>query len=349
MMLSRYLARKFLLYVVTISFLLAFIFNFIEFFEKIVRVKHATASTIATFLGLNFIPSFLDLLLIGVWLATCFLLKELYLHHEWESLQLLTYIPQRFFVFMLTMGIVVSSAALMLNEYGGAALAFRAEQFKQERLKQSMDHVLLTTWLELDHNRFCYFSALDTKTLQGDDLLLITMSPEGSLQTVVKAPHFEVDFASMKIMIHQGREFDRDEQDERDIHDKIMVVPAFFSQLRVNLEVPTVGAMFKRVIFYRSALPQGVYNDILGKLFGRISYFLQILLCPLLVVALFLCAQHPYVRWILALSAYPLCIVAGLVGDAGVRHGLHASFVFLPLMLMGLFIGWSWMRRMRRA
>ena len=238
---------------------------------------------------------------------------------------------------------------MMLNEYGGASLAFRAEQFKQERLKQSMDHVLMTTWLELDHNRFCYFSALDTKTLQGDDLLLITMSPDGALQTVIKAPHFTVDFASMNIVIPQGREFDRDEQDERDIHDRTLVLPAFFSQLRVNLEVPTIGAMSKRVMFYRNALPQGVYNDILGKLFDRISYFFQILLCPLLVLALFLCTQHPYLRWILALLAYPLCIVAGLVGDAGVRHGLHASFVFLPLLLIGAFIGWCWVRRVRRA
>jgi lipopolysaccharide export LptBFGC system permease protein LptF len=349
MMLFTYLARKFSLYVITISFLLAFIFNFIEFFEKMVRVKQARAMAVTTFLGLNFIPTFLDLLLIGVWLATCFLLKELCWHHEWELLQLLTYIPKKFFVFMVIMGVAVSSMAFVINEYCGASLAFKADKFKQERLKQSMDHVLMTTWLELDRGRFCYFSVLDTKTLRGEDLLLITMSSQGMLQSVVKAPFFTVDFKSMTVTVPDGYEFDHEEQEEKKIRNKTFVLPAFFSQLRINLEIPTVGNLLNRVTFYRHALPQGIYNDLLGKLFARISYFIQILICPLLVIALFMCTQHPYVRWVLALSAYPLCIVAGLVGNAGVRHGLHASFIFFPLLLMALFIGWCWMRCVRRA
>ncbi|MFA6262952.1 MAG: LptF/LptG family permease [Candidatus Babeliales bacterium] len=349
MMLFTYLARKFSLYVFSIGFLLAFIFNFIEFFEKMVRVKQANAMAITTFLSLNFIPTFLDLLLIGVWLATCFLIKELCWHHEWELLQLLTYIPKKLFVFMAIMGLAVSSTAFVINEYCGATLAFKADKFKQERLKQSMDHVLMTTWLELDKGRFCYFSVLNTRTLQGEDLLLITMSPQGMLQSVIKAPLFSVDFKTMAIHVPNGYEFDHEERDEKKIHNKFFVVPAFFSQLRINLEIPTVGNMLNRVTFYRHALPQVVYNELLGKLFARINYFLQILLCPLLVLALFMCTQHPYLRWVFALSAYPLCIIASLVGDAGVRHGLHASFVFLTFLIMMLFVGWCWVRCLSRA
>jgi lipopolysaccharide export LptBFGC system permease protein LptF len=349
MILFRYLARKFSLYVGVIGFLLAFIFNFIEFFEKMVRVKQARALTITTFLGLNFIPTFVDLLLIGVWLATCFLLKELYWHHEWELLQLLTYVPQRFFMCMALMGLLVSSTAVVINEYCGASLAFKADRFKQEHLKQSMDHVLMTTWLELDHGRFCYFSALDTKKMQGEDLLLISMSEQGMLQSVIKAPLFTVDFNSMAITIPEGYEFDHEERDEKKIYAKILHVPAFFSQLRINLEIPTMSNLLRRVIFYRHALPQGVYNDLLGKFFARLSYFLQILLCPLLVAALFMVTRHAYMRWVLALSAYPLCVIAGLIGDAGVHSGLHASFIFVPLLIMVVFIGWCWLRCLKRV
>jgi hypothetical protein len=347
MLLFRYLGRRFLLYLLTLDFLLAFIFNFIEFFEKMVRVKHTTAGVIIAFLRLNFIPTFLDLLLISTWLATCFVIKELFVRHEWELLHLLTFIPQRFFMLMLTMGIFISTAAFVLYENCGAQLAFRAESFKKEKFKQSTDHILMTTWLELDNNRLCYFSVLDTKTLQGQDLLLIAMSPKFTLQSVVKASSFTIDFATMAIIIPEGLVFDSDQQCETMIYNKKLVVPAFFSQLGINLEVPRVSNMIKKAIFYRDALPPHVYDDVLGKLFTRLAYFMQLLLCPLFVFALFMCCSHPYGRWVAALSAYPLFIVVGIIGDKLFQYGLHPLIIFAPLLVILFFIIWCWIRRYR--
>src|SRR3972149_4709923 len=89
MVFTSYFLRRFIGFFFALTLLLAVIFNLIEFFEKLVRVKHTDIGSIIHFIGLNFLPSFSDLMPIGVWLATCIMIWEFHQNHEWETLFLL--------------------------------------------------------------------------------------------------------------------------------------------------------------------------------------------------------------------------------------------------------------------
>jgi len=348
MILFWYLTRRFLSYVFSITFLLTFLFNFIEFFEKLMRAKQTSVAVITYFLRLNFVPTFFDLLAIGTWLGTCFLLKELCWRHEWDLLNLLTYIPGRLLTFAMWMGISISLFALVAHEQYVAPLAFKAERFKQEKLKQGVKHRLVTTWLELDNNRMCYFSVLDPQTGDGEDLLLISMSPQFLLERMVRAPHFHVDFKTMNIHIPHGMVVDSGEQKEQSVTDISLSVPAFFSQLSISLEAPLLWNLSKKLMFAKHLLPRGVYDELLGSLLLKIGYFLQILLYPLLTVCVFMCIHHPVVQWIAALSVYPVMLVSTQIVDILFHYGLSPLVLLLHYLLF-IIMALVCMYRMRRA
>lgn len=334
MLIFWYLTRRFLAYVFGISLMLAFLFNFVEFFEKLLRVQHATVGTIIHFISLNFIPAFFDLLPIGVWLATCLVLKDLFASNEWELLQLLIFVPKRFFVFLLAMGMVVSTSALLVQEAGVAHLAFQAEHFRQEKFKQGSGQKVVNRWFDLDDNLFCYCGMLDLTTNQGKDLLIISMSPDFHLKKIVNAPDFSVNPATSMILVPTSTVFDADNPGVLAQADSTFWSPGFFSQINLGLEEPTLGNLGRKIIFHRRILPSGVYNELLGQFYSRLGYYLQILLYPLITFCLFMCTHHPYTRWVLMLSAYPITLLAGTIGNAAFNHGFAASIILLPYLIM---------------
>lgn len=324
MLIFWYLARRFLAYVISISLMLAFLFNFVEFFEKLLRVKHVSVATIMHFLSLNFIPAFFDLLPIGVWLATCLVLKDLLANNEWELLQLLIFVPRRFFVFTLAMGVIVSASALLLYEGGAAHLAFQAEHFRQDKFKQGTGSKLLNRWFELDNNQFFYCGVLDLATFEGKDLILITMSPDFHLEKIVKAADFTVDPITSIVSAP-----------ENNIH---FSSPGLFAQINLSLEEPTLGNLARKILFHKDILPAGVYNELLGQLCTRLGYYFQILLYPVITFCLFMCTYHPYARWVCMLLAYPLVLLAVTIGNAAFHNGFHALAILLPYLIMLLVV-----------
>lgn len=330
---------------VAISLMLAFIFNFIEFFEKIVRAKQVPVRVIIHFLSLNFIPTFFDLLPIATWLATCLLLKELLGRYEWELLQLMTFIPQKLFRFALIMGLFLSSTAFVLHERYVADLVFKAEHFKQEKLKQGVPQKLVSKWFELDNNQICYFSVFDPETVMGEDLLVIRFSPEFTFQKMVRAAHFMLNPSTTTIMIQSGHVFDMESQQEHVEQDLEIHSPAFFSQLRMNFECPTLLNTAKKLTLYGKLLPYGVYNEVFGQLCGRIAYYMQLLLYPLLTICLFMITNHPFIRWVLALAAYPLFLIATIAGDEAFHSGFQALILLVPYLFILFLIAACWIRQ----
>jgi hypothetical protein len=342
MLIFSYLTRRFLAFLAAISLLLAFIFNFIEFFEKIVRSKQVPVSVIIHFLSLNFIPTFFDLLPIAVWLAMCLLIKELMGRYEWELLQLMTFIPRKFLRFSLIMGLALSVSSLVLHERYVANLVFKAERFKQEKFKQGAPQILVNKWFELDHDRICYFSIFNPETVAGDDLLIIQFSPDFTFQKMIQACHFTINPATTSIEIPEARIFDMGVQGEYIQKELAIHSPAFFSQLKMNFEYPTLFNTAKKLSLYGKLLPSGVYNEMLGHFCSRMGYYIQLLLYPLLTICLFMVTSHPYIRWILALLAYPLLLTATITSDAAFHSGFHAFILLMPYLLVLLFVLWCW-------
>jgi lipopolysaccharide export LptBFGC system permease protein LptF len=344
MLIFWYLTRRFVTFVTAITVLLTFLFNFVEFFEKLVRIKSAGVGVIIHFLALNCIPTFFDLLPIGMWLATCFLLKELYQYNEWDLLQLLTYIPTRFLSFALIMGLVFSFSTFVIHENYVANLLFKAERFKQENLKQGAVQKLVSTWLELDHDKVCYFGVLDPKTGQGQDMILIEMTPQFALQNIIKAGEFHIDTTTNAITLSHAEVFDMNEHEEKDVDAVTITSPAFFSQLKISLEAPTLGGTIRKVLFYQDILPKGIYDELVGQMCSRLMYFLQLLLYPLLVICLFLWVRHPYFKWVAAMGAYPLMLMASVGGDSLFHRGLGALGMLSGYIAIILFIACFWVR-----
>lgn len=345
MVLFRYLARRFLAFVVVISVLFAFLFNFIEFFEKIVQVKDVSTGAIVHFLSLNFVPSLFELLPTSVWLSTLFLFKDLSQRHELEILQLVTYLPRRFFVFLLSMGLLLSLAAMIINETCVIKLSLRADRFKQEKLRQSATQRLVSKWLELDNNVFGYFSVLDLEQFKGKDLLVIALKPTFELDKIIMAPQFEIDPTNNSIQIPVGQIIQIEQHTERSVHNFSLASPSFFSQLRTNFELPTLLNFIKKIVLYKDILPQGVYRDLLYDFFMRLTYYFQLLLYPLLTFCLFMLSTLVLNRWILALMPYPYFMLSKVVIHGLIQKGVHPIIAIFPYFLIGIFIALCWFYR----
>ncbi len=309
------------------------------------RLRAVSSGLLLQFFGLSFVPNFFDLLPIGLWLATCLLLKDLYQRHEWESLELLSYAPRRFFTFMLVMGLCVSVATFVVYERWVASVVFRAERFKQEHLKQGSSQKIVNRWTELDNNQFCYFNVLNLETMRGSDLLLIVLNKSFGLEKIIKASSFVIDASSNTIHLGMAHVFDVEGQGESLATNLKLESPAFFSALRTNFETPTLSNSIKKIVLYRSALPFGIYNELMAQLCARLTYYVQLLLYPLLTISLFFLMQNVLLRWVAALAAYPLFLLAGVIGQAAVSQGLHAELILIPYFLIILFIFWFWRRR----
>ena len=348
MVIFTYLARRFAGYVFVTSFLLAFLFNFIEFFEKLVRVKHTTVATILEFLRLNFLPSLIDGMPIALWLATCLLLKELMQHNEWELLQIISFVPKRFFVFTVTMGLLFGTAVLVVRESTVADLAARAERFKHEKFKQERVQKIIGRWVELSAHQFAYFNVLDLDQMTGLDLLVVTMRPNFELERIVTAPTFTIDPTNCTVLAQQAKVVAMDHPEAVAFDQLTFHTPALLPQLKMSLEAPTLHNLGRKIILYQDVLPIGVYKELLYAFLMRLICYLQLLLYPALTFCLFMLVTNAIGRWALALAPYPLFMLLGVVSDAAFRYGLNPWFILVPYILLIIFLLIFWGYVVRR-
>jgi len=188
MVLALYFFKRFFKYFLVINIALTLLFNFIEFFEKIVRVKHATITTILHFIALNFVPSFFETFAISCWLATCLLIKEFSQHNEWESFQILNINHKKLFNLFFMAGAILTVCSFIGKEKISLDLLNKSEKFKLEKLKQTSNQKITTKWLKLSDEIICYFGFLDLEANQGNDLILLYMSPDFEIEKTIKGP-----------------------------------------------------------------------------------------------------------------------------------------------------------------
>lgn len=339
--LHRYLFTRFFKYLITINLFFVFLFNFIEFFEKLLRVKHSTVYDILHFLWLNLAPSFFEQLPISCWLATCLLLRELYQQQEFESMLLLGLNLRTIFKIFAYMGISIALVSFTVNEFFVTPLTFKAEQYKMEHFKQISTQRLINKWLMLEQNTYCYFSMLNVQTQEGADLFLLTMSPQSTIRSTISAPQFFMDTKQQLLKIPQGKMFNIETNQQSNITDITLKQPGFFSQIKIHHEVPSIINLTKNIIISSNIIPSSIRNDLLGQLIKRIFFYLLLIIYPLLTFGLFALAwRQELYRWVTILLPYPLLTASALLAEQLTHHNLSALLAYTPyyLVLIGLLI-----------
>ncbi len=344
---QRYFFIRFFKYLLAINLFFVFLFNFVEFFEKLLRVKHSSVYDILYFLTLNLAPSFFEQLPTSCWLATCLLLRELYLQQEFDTLLLLSLSLQKLFKLFAIIGICLALTSFTINEYFIAPLTFKAEQYKMEHFKQISTQRVINKWMNLEQNTLGSFSVLDLQTKEGKDLFLIFMTPQFTIQKTISAPTFFVDNKHQQLTIPEGKIFDVENNIQTKITNHAVTSPSFFSQIKIHYEAPSVVNFSKNLILNHAIIPDAISNGLLGQLIKRIISYLLLILYPLLTFGLFgLVWRNERYRWVIIFTPYPALISVALAADTLLHHGMSAWVAYTPYL--GVFAGlWAIYRALK--
>lgn len=340
MVFTRYYFARFFKYFLSVSILLAYIVNFIEFFEKIVHVRQVSVYTILNFVGINLIPSFFDLLPIACWLSSCLLIKEFFQQSEWESLALLNIDSRTLLKLAFYVGLSIACLSFVFRETFVERMIFSSEQFKMENFKQKSAQKIMGKWLEIDRNIFVYFSMLDFSTNSGTDLLLLFINPDFSIQKVLSGQTFEIKPESNEIIIRSGSSFEVENNVQEKFLNKHLVLPTFFSQIKINFEPATFFNLLKNFANKRM-LPPAVQRSLCHQIANKVAFYLKFILYPMLTFALFMFFWHtPILKWVAIFVPYPLFVGYSIISDymfsVGINPWLLLSFYFFILFVIYL-------------
>lgn len=342
MVISKYLAQRFFLYTTVISVLLATLVTFIGFFEKIVRCKQALLGDVFIFLALDFLPELIEFLPVSVWLATCLVLKDLWVQSEWELMHFLGFVPHRLFAFALTMGLVISLATFGAKESFISSLSVSSEKFKIKHIKKQAlsDQRLTHVWADCGQEMFCYMEMFDGKTRQGSDLsFLVFQQPGHMLVSIISAPQFMLDVEKKEVYAPIARSIDVLSRQEKIIHNMRMTLPILFLQLGTNIESTSAIKLVGKLVLGKNLLPSSIYYDLFTKFLSVLSFYMQLLFYPLIIFALvlFFCRRNEKRRWLACASAYPLfSLIQIVIANAASWWLGIAGILLYPIISLGL-------------
>ena len=199
----------------------------------------------------------------------------------------------------------------------------------------------------LQENFFCSLGFLDLNTCQGNDLLLVYLSPRFDMQKIIKASSFYIDSLSQKLTIIQGYQFNPDNGQPRELHNECITVPSLFVRLQMIHDEPSLMNLAKKLIFYYNDLSQETRNELLYVIMYRLWFYFQIFIYPIITFFLFLMAEHyRYYKWVFLLLPYPgltflgICITFLL--NYGIPLWLLASLCFLAMLFAGISGTFFW-------
>lgn len=339
MVLVRYIFRRFFTYVCSTTLLLALLFTFIEFCEKIVRAKDVGIWAVMHLATLNFVPTLFDVMPLASWVATLFLIKEFYQQDEWSTITILSISPKPIIKIFFGAGLILCCIHVIAKEKIALPLMIKAEHFKRVTFKQHTPQKLINQWMALDDHTFCYCNVIDTKTYQGTGLLIITMTADFVITQTINASLFYIDPTHNIIFFPQALHFDPKTGLSSFIKETTLILPSFISQLHIAIEPPLLKNILKHLIINKKILPETVKNDLLANLFKYISTSFLLIIYPLLTLCLFfLATAHTSMQAVLLLIPYPLLLVTSTVADMLIVHGAPAVVTLIPTMGAGLFL-----------
>jgi hypothetical protein len=334
MVFEKYFLKRFFKYTLALSMLLALIVSFVEFFEKIVHAKLTAMQTILKFIGINFIPSFFELSSIACWLASCLLIKEFYQQNEWESFALLNIDSKTLLRLAFIAGFSVAGISLVCRELFVEKMIFNTEQFKMENFKQKSAQKIVNKWVEISPNIFAHFSMLDFSTNSGNDLFILYVDADFSIQQVLSAPFFTFKPEKNLLLIPVGIKFEVESNLQEKFENKSLALPTFFSQIQINMEPMTLKNLLKNLLSH-GVLPQFAQNSLRYQLVNKIAFYLKFMLYPVLTFALFIFFWHTIIlKWVAILLPYPFFVGFSLLSDFLFSIGINPWLILLVYLLI---------------
>lgn len=353
----RYFFIRFFKYLLAINLFFVFLFNFIEFFEKLSRAKYSSVHEILYFLALNIAPTFFEQLPISAWLTSCLLIRELHIQQELDALVLLSVSLRKIFILFFTVGCMLACVSLIINEGFVTKLTFKAEQYKMEHFKQISTRRLVNKWFALEPEdgatpeAFCYFSVLNPQQpgemQQGKDLFLLYTQPKEQgrggegysfvIQKMLSASIFFLDTQKQKIFCPELKTFDVERNTQTKIENYALHSPSFFSQLNLNYEPPTLLYLGKTLFCGHKLIPPAVNNELWGQLFKRIALYMLLILYPMLTFGLFAFFWwRVTLRWVAIFTPYLVFTMTSFLADHMMHAGVHATIAFSPYVFLAL-------------
>ena len=314
MILVSYFLKRYFKYFFIINSAFTLLFNFIEFFEKIVRLKNSSTGTILHFIGLNILPSFFENFALSSWITTCLLLKEFNQQNEIETFQILNINSKHLFKLFFIAGIITSIISFCGKEFLVLNLLNKSEQFKFEKLKQASKNKIFNKWLTISQTDqknspdiFCYFSYLDLEKNEGKDLLLIYLDSKFKIEKSITCNNFSINFKEKRILAPTSVMFDINQNINIPNKSFDQIFPTFFSQLELNSKIPSLKLLAINLISFRNILPDNIYKELLQQFLKRILSHSLVIIYPLLTFCLFFIIPNPpVIKWILIMLPYPL-------------------------------------------
>lgn len=344
MILKKYILKHFFKYIVTINIAITFLFNFIEFFEKIVRVKHATLNMVLHFIALNIPSSFLDNMNLSIWLSSCLLLKEFAEQNEWETFKILNVNYIRLSKLFLFVGIITSIITFTIKENITLRLFNQAEKYKFEKLKQISRQKIHNKWLELKTQKntfriFSFFQLLDLKKNIGENLILIDINQNFELKKIINSQSFKINTKDKILILEKAIILDPKTNKQKIIINKTFKFPSFFSQLQLNDFIPPLYLLTKNIIYEKRILPKNIWYDLIIQLFKRLFFYLQIIIYPILTLFLFFIFEdrNKY-KWLSIFLPYPIMILIDLIVNFLSNQNFNPIFILFPYIALLLFI-----------
>ncbi len=337
MTLPGYVARLFFGAWASITLLLAVLFNFIEFFEKLARVKNISVGHIFQFLGLNFLPSAFDVMPVSVWLATLFVLRELTMQQSWDFLQLIGFIPYRLslLLFLLTVGMAIGVG--LLREGFVLEVAQMAEQYKYVHFKKQRQELMFGTWFELEGNRFCYIEELDCAKSKGKGVLLVTLNTEHTVTTVTHALQCTLDSVKHAVQLeHAVTVYVPEQRLVREVSHSVLS-HYFFNVMNMKQRVYNLAYLYKTLMF-SAYMPQPMVRALRRRLIDSLWYYISFLGYPLMTIYMFSLPLGLCGRWVMALLPYPVMITAGIFLGGIVAAGISWLYTALLVIFLLVFI-----------
>lgn len=356
MILIRYLLSRLFLNIFSINIGLTLLFNFIEFFEKMVRVEQTNAATILYFIALNIVPSFFENLSTAAWLGSCLTLKELYQQNEWETLQLLNVSLKKVIFLVLVAGTTLTVFSFFGKEFLTHTLAQSTEEFKLKQFKHNKHQKLFNQWFVLKKtcavpraNRyFCYFGFLNLQENKGSNFSLLELSKDFKIKKITSAKHFLIFPKTKEITMSNGIEILTETKKQALLREKKFFLPGFFTQLQMRGTSLSLKQLFQAVILDSHTLPPSTYNQILYIFLSRVLEHLLLLLYPLLTFILFFTfPYHRLYRWILIFLPYPVATLLFTAADSAMQFFQNGLFAIVPyvILILTTLLGYNAIRK----
>ncbi|KKP22607.1 MAG: hypothetical protein SZ59_C0005G0072 [candidate division TM6 bacterium GW2011_GWF2_28_16] len=345
MILKKYIFKRFFYYLLLINISFTFLFSFIEFFEKIIRVKDATIGAILKFIALNSIPSFFEYVNISCWLATIMLLKEFFEQNEWEIFKILNINYKNIFNILIISGIITATLTFAGKELIADKLQNISSQFKFKKFKKINFEILTSKWIEIKDTKknnekiFCYFSFFDIPKNLGNNLLIIKISQDFKINKIINSKNFNLTNNLDELKLHECNIVDSNKNKEKFLKSKTILLPGINSQLKAQKNISSVKNLLNYIIFKKNYLPYNLWLELFYELIKKLLLLLQIIIYPTLTFSLFVLFEYcKNYKWLIIFTPYPIMLLLDLLINFFIQFKINPLFLIIPYFLIVLFI-----------